>query len=242
MEENEIFKYIERFNALAFAGAATICIFAGIYTVINYLNYLSMKAELLQTTNIVNVGGQEKVSGAFKFGNPVPMTGSDYVRISLMRDPDHQTSSYTGISSSYTEISKDVNYLFLDISNNQSKWLMEKTDQLFVSDVSLQDSLKRDSAEKGKITGLLYALVEQDTDKDGRLTQKDAICLSTSRADGSQYRRLIQGIDKLHSITQISAEKVLVMYQKNDETISALYSIPSMNLISQSAVPQIAFR
>lgn len=235
MEENKIFKYIQRFNTLAFAGAATICIFAGIYTVINYLNYLSMKAGLLQTTNIVNVGGQEKVSGAFKFGNPVPMTGSDYVRISLMRDPDHQTSSYT-------EISKDVNYLFLDISNNKSKWLLEKTDQLFVSNLYLQDSLERDSAEKVKITGILYALVEQDTDKDGRLTQKDAICLSTSRTDGSQYRRLIQGIDKLHSITQISAEKVLVIYQKNNETISALYSIPSMNLISQSAVPQIAFR
>lgn len=236
MEENEFFKYIWRFNALAFAGAATLAILAAVYTGAIYIK--NQDARLHQTANVVNFDRQGKSSGKFKFGNPVAMTGSDFVRISLMRDPSHEISSYTP----YSEITNDVNFLFLDVAKNEGKWLLENTNQLFVSGKFLYDKFTRDMNEEKKIIGILYELVENDTDKDGQLTRADAITLSTSQPDGSQYRKLIEEIDKVHSITQISVQKVLVIYQKNNHTVSALYGIPLMNLISQKTIPQVNFK
>jgi hypothetical protein len=51
---------------------------------------------------------------------------------------------------------------------------------------------------------------------------------------------LIEGVDQLYSVKQIADDKVLVLYQKNRETVSALYGVPSMALLMQASVPKVS--
>lgn len=228
--ENKFFKYIWRFNALVISGAAVLCILLGSFAAIKVFRGETQERHV---TNVVNVGTQEKAKGEFVLGYP-KIDGADYVRIPLYRDQSYDMSYYSKSSGG-----NEVNYLFLNSSNNESKWLLENTNQLFISDIVLFDKLKNASAETNKAVGIVYTLVEKDSDGDGRLTNKDVITLSTSAIDGTNYRKLIVDIERLYSVKQIAHDKVLVLYQKNKETVYDLYSIPSMKQLSQRNIPQV---
>jgi len=229
--ENKFFKYIWRFNALVIAGAAVLCILIFSFAAIKIFMDETRERHV---TNVVNVGENAKVNEEFVLGYPDTMAGTDYVRTPLYRDQSYDMSYYLKSSGG-----DEVNYLFLNASNNESKWLLESTNQLFISDTVLSDKLKNLPAETNKAVGIVYSLVEKDSDGDGRLTNKDAITISTSSTDGTQYRKLIEGIDRLYSVKQITDDKVLVLYQKNKETVSELYSIPSMKQLSRHNIPQV---
>jgi hypothetical protein len=229
--ENKFFKYIWRFNALVIAGAAVVCMVVGVYFII-----LIFKEETRErrVTDVVNVGENAEVNEDFVFGYPDTMVGTDYVKIPLYRDQSYDMQYYSKSSER-----NEVNHLFLNASNNESKWLLDGTNQLFISDMALSDKIEGLSTETNRTVGFVYQLVEDDSDDDGRLTNKDAITISTSNADGTQYKNLIEGIDRLYSVRQIADDKLLVLYQKNEETVSELYSVPSMKQVSQQKIPKV---
>jgi hypothetical protein len=105
---------------------------------------------------------------------------------------------------------------------------------------TLFDKLKDANDPSRTVVAVVHVVVEKDTDGDKRLTEKDAISLATSATDGTNYRKLIEGVDQLYSVKQIADDKVLVLYQKNRETVSALYGVPSMALLMQASVPKVS--
>lgn len=229
--ENRFFKYLWRFNALVIAGAAVLCILIGSFAAI-----MIFKEEtgVRHVTNVVNIGGRPQVKEEFILGYPDVMTGTDYIKIPLYRDQHYEMSSYSKKSGG-----NEVNYLFVSASSNEGRWLLETTDQLFISETILSERLKNLPAEEAKVLGVVYSLVEKDSDGDGRLTNRDLITVSASDAGGRSYRELIEGIERLYAIRQIADDKFLVLYQANKETISGLYSVPSMTQISQQKIPQV---
>ena len=86
---------------------------------------------------------------------------------------------------------------------------------------------------------MIYSVVERDSNGDNRLTDKDAVSLATSAVDGTNYRKLIEGIERLYSVQQIADDKMLVLYQKDQTTLSELYSVPAMVRLQQSSIPKI---
>lgn len=229
--ENRFFKYIWRFNALAIAGAAVLCILLGSYLAIELFKNETRERRI---TNVVNVGDQAKLKEEFALGYPDILPGTEYVRIPLYLDQSYDMSHYSKSSSG-----NEVNFLFLKTSNNESRWLLEKTNQLFISDLILYDKFEAAPTGAAKASGIIYAMVERDTDGDGRLTDKDIITVSKSDVDGRNSENLIEGVERLYSVKQIADDKFMVLYQKNRETISELYSTPSMTQISQRKIPHV---
>jgi hypothetical protein len=133
-----------------------------------------------------------------------------------------------------------VNFLFLNISTNESRWLFNGVGQLILDSHTLFNKLKDANDQSRTAVAVVHVVVEKDTDGDKRLTEKDAISLATSATDGTNYRKLIEGVDQLYSVKQIADDKVLVLYQKNRETVSALYGVPSMALLMQASVPKVS--
>lgn len=228
--ENKFFKYVWRFNALIIAGAAAIFVFLLGGSIV--IDLFQNKTRERGVANVVNLGGSGKADEKFVLGYPARIVGTHYVKIPLYRDQSHDRSDYAS-SSQKTE----VNYIFLNASTNESKWLLENTNQLFISDTALTE--KSLPAETSKAVAIVYTMVDNDSDGDGRLTTKDLITLSTSNIDGTDHRKLIQGIDRLYSVTQTADDKVLVLYEKNRETLSELYSVPSMKQLSQQKISQV---
>jgi hypothetical protein len=236
VRENEIgfFQYVWRFNALAIAVAAVVCIILGFYAA---AMIFKQETRPRRVTNVVNVGEQQQILEEFTLGAPGTIAGTDYVRVPLYRGQSYSASS----ASYYSKNSEQnvVNYLFLNTSTNESRWLLENTGHLLMSSQVLSNKLKTSSDDQIKAVGIIYTVVEKDSNGDNRLTGKDAISLAASAVDGDNYRKLLEGIERLYSVQQIADDKVLVLYQKNQQTVSELYSVPSMVRLMQATIPKV---
>ncbi|MBT1510219.1 hypothetical protein KIP88_06865 [Bradyrhizobium sp. SRL28] len=229
--ESGFFKYVWRFNALAIAGAAVVCILLGLYAA---ATIFKEETRSRRVTNVVNVGEKDNVSEEFALGSPTTIAGTPYVRIPLYRGQSYSASYYSKRSEQNA-----VNYLFLNISTNESRWLFERAGQLIVDSRVLFSKLKSSPDEPQTGVGVFHVVVERDSNGDNRLTEKDAVSLATSAVDGANYRKLIEGIEQLYSVQQIADDKVLVLYQKNQQTISELYSLPRMERLMQANIPKV---
>ncbi|MGJ4925749.1 hypothetical protein ACQR1I_10550 [Bradyrhizobium sp. HKCCYLS2038] len=90
--------------------------------------------------------------------------------------------------------------------------------------------------------GIIYAVVEKDSNGDGRLTSKDAVSVAVSDVQGGGFRKLLDGVGRLDAVQQIADDKVMLLYQKDQETIVEVYGLPSMERLSQSSIPKIRLK
>jgi hypothetical protein len=228
---DNFFRYVRRFNALAIACAAIAFVLLSAYAA---LTIFKETTRTRRVTNVVNVGENEKVSEEFSLGAPVAIVGTSYVRVPLIRGQSYSASYYSKRTDQNV-----VNYLFLNISTNKSKWLFERADQLIVENQVLFNKLKTSPEESRTSVGVFYVVVDRDSNGDNRLSERDAVSLAASAVDGTNYRKLIEGIEQLYSVQQIADDKLLVLYQKNQQTFSELYSVPAMLPLKQANIPKV---
>ena len=229
-KSDRFFRNLWRFNAIALAGALVV------FVLLAASLAWSLFGETTRTrrvTNVVNVGEQEKVSEEFSLGTPYVLTGTPYVRVALVRGQTSAGSYYLKRSEQNT-----VNYLFMNASNNEVRWLFDRANQLLIEGQILFDKAKVTDISRS-VVGLVYVVIDKDTNGDNRLTEKDAVSVATSDLDGTNYRKLIEGIEQLYSVQQITDDKVLVLYQKDKQSVSQLYSLPRMEPLKQAIIPKV---
>ncbi|WP_375783658.1 hypothetical protein ACE10Z_28110 [Bradyrhizobium sp. Pha-3] len=229
--ESSFFRFVWRFNALAIAGATIVCIVLGAYV---GLAIFRQETGVRRVTNVVNIDEKDKASDVFALGSPTTIAAAPYVRVPLYRGQAYAASYYSKRSDQNI-----VNYLFLNTVTNENRWLFERTNQLIIDSQVLFNKAKSAPDDARAAVGIFYVVVEKDSNGDNRLTDKDAVALAASAVDGTAYRKLIEGIEQLYSVQQIADDKVLVLYQKNQQTISELYGLPSMVRLTQTNIPKI---
>lgn len=229
--ESRFFKYLWRFNALAVAAVSIILGVLGLYATV-----MIFKEETRprRVTNVVNVSDKDKISEDFSLGLAVTLEGTPYVKIPLYRGQAYAASYYPKSSER-----NDVNYLFVNIVTGDSRWLFESAAQLVTDSDILYAKVRNSPGDPRVSVGIMYTLVEKDTNGDSRLTNKDAVSLAVSNVDGSQFRKLVEGVERVYFIRRIADDKVLVVYQKDQGSIFELYSVPSMIRAQQSSIPKI---
>lgn len=161
-------------------------------------------------TNVANVGERDAVTNKFHLRPPRVITGTPYVEASL-----HRSQSYGDGS--------DVNVLFVNILTNESRWLFEGTGQQILGSHWMFDRV----AEARTAVGAFYIVGDRDTN----------VALVAVAADGTNSRKLIEGIEKVYSVKQVVDDKALVLYLKDEQAMSALFSLPSMALLMQAKLP-----
>ncbi|TAL40195.1 MAG: hypothetical protein EPN97_00520 [Alphaproteobacteria bacterium] len=230
-DNNKFFRFVWRFNAIVIAGGAVLCILLGSFAAIKILK---SETRTRHVTNLVNLGNQTEIKDELVVGSPRMMAGTDYAEAPLYRVQSYDMSYYSKSSGR-----NDVNFLFFDGRTGESKWLMPTTAQLFIAHEALVEKPDNITAGKNKVIGIVYTVVEKDTNGDSRLTEKDKITVSYSLPNGSEYKKLVEDIERLHGIEQIGDNRLIVFYEKNKETISEIYELPSLERISQKAIPKI---
>lgn len=229
--DNRFFRYLWRFNALAIAGASIILVVLGLYAI---LTIFKQETRPRNVTNVVNVSDTDKITEEFSLGRAVALDGTPYVKMPLYRGQDYAGSFHPKSSGQ-----NDVNELFVNTSTGESRWLFESAAQLIVDSELLYSKLRNSPDDPHVSVGIIYTLVEKDSNGDNRLTNKDAVSLAASDVDGGQFRKLIEGAERIYSVRQIADDKVMVVYQKNQESIVELYSVPSMARTQQSRIPKV---
>ncbi|MGJ4950125.1 hypothetical protein [Bradyrhizobium sp. HKCCYLS20291] len=229
------FRYVWRFNALAIAIGALVFLVIGCYAM---LRIFKEETRDRRVTNVVNVSEQDKISEDLVLGRPSIIDGTSYVQIPLYRSQSFGGSLYYDKTSD-TNV---VNYLFLDPSVSQPRWLFPTGGQLIVSSQFLFRQMRSVPEQPRQAVGIIYAVVEKDSNGDGRLTSKDAVSVAVSDVQGGGFRKLLDGVGRLDAVQQIADDKVMLLYQKDQETIVEVYGLPSMERLSQSSIPKIRLK
>jgi hypothetical protein len=115
--------------------------------------------------------------------------------------------------------------------------MLKNTRQVFTSTNTLYKDIS--SPQTSNVIGITYYAINKDNNGDNILNHKDKVSLATSDLDGTHYRVLIEDIEEIYSATQISNDRLLILYQKDSKTLSQLYSLPVMQPISEHIIPQI---
>ncbi|WP_284260498.1 hypothetical protein [Bradyrhizobium iriomotense] len=220
---DRFFRRVWRFNALAIATVAVLLVLSGLI-VVGTIAYDHMRPR--RVTNVVNVGEQDAVSNEFSLGTPGAIAGTPFVEVSLYRK-----QSYGGKWSD----NNVVNLLFVNSFTNESRWLFEGAGQLILGSHWMFN--RADEARTAVAVGAFYVVVDGDTNGDKRLSGNDLVSLAAVAADGTNYRKLIEGIEEIYFVKQVADDKALVLYLKDKQAMSALFSLPSMVPLTQAKLP-----
>ncbi|MET0679150.1 MAG: hypothetical protein ABW175_25400 [Bradyrhizobium sp.] len=231
-DENRFFKYVWRFNALVVAGASIIVVLLGLYAAVQVF---MPDTRSRRVTNVVDVGDKDTPSDEFALGRATVIEGTPYVKIPLYRGRPYSPSSLSLTGGTQ----RAVNYLFVNTSSGESKWLFEVAGQLITESEVLYDKARNSPGESRRGIGVVYTLVERDSNGDNRLTDKDALSLAFTKIDGSTYRKLIENAKRFDYVGQVADDKVLVLYQRNQDSVVELYGLPSMTRLQQSRIAKI---
>jgi hypothetical protein len=230
---DRFFRGVWRFNAFAIAGATVL--FIGLILFVA-ASFIYDQARPHRVTNVVNVGAQEAVSNEFSLGTPGAISGTPYVQVSLFRGQSYGGSGSLSLKRSDRNV---VNYLFVNISTNEPRWLFEGAGQLIIESYSMFNRMRTATDDARTVVGAFYVIVDKDTNGDQRLSEHDAVALAASAADGTGYRKLIEGIEQVYSVQQVAEDKALVLYLKDKQTLSQLFSLPGMQPLKQAIIPKV---
>lgn len=199
-------------------------------------------ASARKVPNVVNVGAREDIAEEFSFGRPEIIAGTSDVRVPLRRQQTYSDGRYYSGSFGPKRTDQIVNYVFLNTSTNESRWLFESAGQLILESHVLYRQLKHVADDSRESVGIVYVVVDRDSNGDNRLSEKDAVSLIASGVDGANARKLVEGIEELYSIQQIADDKVLVLYLKNKQTVSEVYGVPAMLSLNRAYIPKVGLK
>lgn len=228
MEENRFFKFVWRFNGIIF-------MFAGVLT-IGVLGYASYKMYRDTTRernvgNIVNVAENKHIDEKWQLGRMEKIDGTPYAMIPLYSDQNYAQSYYSKSAQSTRNI------LFINMGNNQKRWLLDTNDWLIISSDILPE---REYNEKDKLAKvILYSIVKKDTNDDKRLTSEDKSIIALSQLSGENYKEVLNDIDVLIGQQLLDNNTLIVIYQKKGIGYSATVSLADFSISNQAELPKI---
>ena len=224
MEENKIFRFIWRLNAVVILTAGVLAvaglILSGIFIVrdITQHNYVEGTVNTEEDSDMV----EEWVLGSFE-----PVAGTPAVVASLVSDQAYAQGYFE------KETYSTRNLLFINTRSNAKRWLLQTNDHLVVDYHHLTET-DRQQTEEAK--GFVYVIVKTDTNDDKRLSDDDLKTVSASRPDGSHLTELVDGVDELIDYTLLDDAIVLISYWKGGDIYTGYIDLETMEFDRVSKV------
>ncbi len=136
------------------------------------------------------------------------------------------------------------NYIFVDRQNLSSRKLFPDNRSVILMAEQLGESLAEGTGSQQKTTiknvkATLYQVVQTDTNNDKKLDGKDKKTIAIADVNGSNYRELVTGIDRVINIHNQSKDQRVVFYQIGQDYFVASIDIPS-RATKMNKLPSIA--
>jgi hypothetical protein len=192
LDAHPFFRFIWRINALALFAAAAVTVVVGGWAA------LQIARELLAERRVSNqaiVAQQTPDGERLEWGAVDILPGAKAARRDLLGEQDVAI----GLGSSgYKTASSTRNILLIDLEGGPARRLFPTSDKLVLEARRLP--LQANGAESAaSTTGFIITAVLADTDKDGRLTERDDKTLFGWPIGAEQPVELLGGIRKLHA-------------------------------------------
>ena len=208
-----------RFNALVIAAVSAISLFVGAYAAYHVARDLFRHP--YQTQDVARI--EQPVDGDI----PHPAVKTD-VSLSHFNSIRGSSILWATLDARQTydfrysskEASSTRNVVFYDMAKGESRKLLADDKRLIVDRRELR---KDDAASNDPPTALFFLLIENDTDKDGLLTQRDAWTIALSRVNGEGLTRIEGAAGSVYGVTlNASGNEAVAMVEAGGD-LSALH-------------------
>jgi hypothetical protein len=139
-------------------------------------------------------------------------------------------------SSGYRSNTRNV--IFFIGADMEAHWLFN-TNKNFISKMN-QLKIKSDNCKNNETVAILYQIIKEDSNSNGKLDENDALTISLTSPDGKNY---IEIESKITSILDYSVNKtasvLTILLQQNNKIIMKKYSLSTNKKISEREVTRI---
>lgn len=216
MRTTKLFRMIWRINAVVILlGTTGICLFLGYLAA----DALVSKFRLRERADTVNVEQRDDhaVDPKMWLGDFKRLAGTEHMCAALMSSQAYSAGLFS------KEASATRNYLFLNIADKSSRWLMPNNGQLLLSmDEIVEKGMNRSvRSEDEVVKWLAFEVVPADTDGDRQLTAGDGKSLAVASPDGTHCVEVIKGVDEFKGQANPGGGKLVVVYRQGAKTTVA---------------------
>lgn len=134
-----------------------------------------------------------------------------------------------------------TNVMIVDEKTGEGHWLFTGTDRGIVARDAIYQGAPVVNAPVGvdprPVIGLVMWVAQSDTNKDGQLTQDDAVTLYSWHQGETSAVKMLSADDVLTG-GQEGADRYMVVYRQGKTLKSAFYSVPDFKLLSEKVLPE----
>lgn len=229
MNETGFFRLLWRFNAIGIAVALVIAIALSLFAAFMIVKDITTR----NVTAVINVESDEKDTSTKQFytlGDPAGISGHNIVYMHLYFAQKYEQSYFSKNSSSNV-----VNYVFFDFNSKETTWLFDHNNFLILQ---MRELSTGSWDKKNKVTdAFIYALIKDDTNKDGRLTSSDIVTVSIYNPAEKSYAELLPSIKKLMGIAQPSQSEIALTFEDDAGVHIAVISLDTHQILYKTDIP-----
>jgi hypothetical protein len=221
------FRWVWRVNGVLFLLAALV------FVVGMSIGLVAMLVEMhrdARKSSVVKVADEE-IRTKENLGNFEPVKGTGVLRASLQADAE----GTFGSSSRHATVR---NYLFFDPADGSSRWLIPGYKGLIVAMHEMPEEGGCGSRDK-PVVGMVYELVEADSNHDGKLDESDAKAVAVSTPGGLRFSRVLSGVEQVKGTSLTPENRILVLYTAAGTLKAALVDGATFALTEDKAVKPV---
>jgi hypothetical protein len=180
--------------------------------------------------------GHEAPTEALSVGRFETIAGTSFMLAPLTPQQNDALDSYAKVARAIGR-----NYLFVNHTDLSSHWLLPGNVSLILSmeEIAEHVDLKGcDAREARPIKWLLFRVVTEDTNKDGKLSDEDSVNLAVSDPDGTHYVEVLKRADPGIGFTRVSNERLILDYRSSGRRFLADLNLPARTLGTPKELPQ----
>ena len=229
MEQSAFFRWISRINSMLFLvlllAAATL---AGI-------QYIQISR--WDTEQAVVVGTDSELSR-----NDIKLSLGNIHRVAGYADVQYielsSSSQQRGLSSVGYGGGQIRNVVYLVGPELDTHWLY-KTHTYLIKDIEQLKAKGYECDSAAQAVALLYKVVKEDSNGDGKLSEKDLVTVSLTKPDGTVYTELGSFDSVIDYETDVEGEYLTLVIQKGDDISAWKYALADFKKLSEKTLTTI---
>lgn len=224
-----IFTLISRFNSLM----SLIIVFGlGCVLILVFWN-----SSIWKDRSAVEVHGTHqdaKANVVMRFGHVESIMGADTKMITLMARDSSASKLYSGTGGYAGE---NRNMLFLVGKDSKAHWLFPNQQNVIL--VSEQLALVNNENKKSATKALYFEYVDTDSNSDGHLASDDLSNVGLAKPDGSDFKAVLKGLNRILSFQVTDDGFVSIIYQSTVKVRQAKFSLINFDKQSDQELAEI---
>lgn len=223
MEHNSFFKWVIRLNSILFL----ILILMGI----GLIGFLYLESNDWNSRRAVEIKDESENIIKMRLGNITRICGHDIQYVELS-----SASTSKGFSSGgYANQTRNVVYFVgTELSPH---WLYDTNDYLIENIAQLK--AKGYECEDKATIAVIYEVIKDDSNKDGKLSKDDLVTVSLTMPDGYQYTELGSFDSVIDYETDIEGKYLTLLSQMGNEILVQKYLLTDFKKVSEKILTRI---